>query len=211
MSLKRDMTMVSQDSSLFSFFIPHLSLLFSFNQFSITPTQVTQQIFVAEEWAKKDREDLHTEVQSCIAAEKATGALRLEKDRLNKEVKDVLKAHDSAEAGLKTTTQQAEDMHKQLHMSEINLATESQMVSDLKAELSKAKEAAHLAREATEAAVAASYERRVADTEARLIEEVATVCRDYITMSWGWPWTGRQFLRTPTSRRLRISSFLKIF
>ena len=70
-------------------------------------------------------------------------------------------------------------------MSEINLATESQMVSDLKAELSKAKEAAHLAREATEAAVAASYERRVADTEARLIEEVATVCRDYITMSWG--------------------------
>ena len=99
-------------------------MLFSFNQFSITPTQVTQQIFVAEEWAKKAREDLHTEVQSRITAEKATGALRLEKDSLNKEVKDVLKAHDSAEAGLKTTTQQAEDMRKQLYMSEINLATE---------------------------------------------------------------------------------------
>ena len=50
--------------------------------------QVTQQIFVAKEWAKKAREDLHTEVQSRIAAEKATGALRLEKDRLNNEVKD---------------------------------------------------------------------------------------------------------------------------
>ena len=36
--------------------------------------QVTQQIFVAEEWAKKACEDLHTEVQSRIAAEKATGA-----------------------------------------------------------------------------------------------------------------------------------------
>ena len=142
------------------------------------------QIFVAEEWAKKAREGLHTEVQSRIAAKKETGALRLEKDHLNKEVKDALKARDNAEAGLKTTTQQAEEMRKQLHMSEINLATEKQMVSDLKAELSKAKEAARLAREAAEAAVAASYERGVADTEARLTEEVATVCRDYIAMSW---------------------------
>ena len=57
------------------------------------------------------------------------------------------------------------------------------MVSDLKAELIKTKKAARLAREAVEAAVAASYERGVADTEARLTEEVATVCRDYITMS----------------------------
>ena len=57
------------------------------------------------------------------------------------------------------------------------------MVSDLKAELSKAKEVARLAREATEAAMVASYECGVADTEARLTEEVATVCRDYITMS----------------------------
>ena len=57
------------------------------------------------------------------------------------------------------------------------------MVSDLKAKLSKAKEAACVAREAAEAAVVASYERGVTDTEARLTEEVATVCRDYITMS----------------------------
>ena len=45
------------------------------------------------------------------------------------------------------------------------------------------KEAAHLAREAAEAAVVTSYERGVVDTEARLTEEVATVCRDYIAMS----------------------------
>ena len=79
-------------------------MLLSFNNSSITPAQVTQQIFVAEEWAKKSREDLNTEVQSRLAAEKATGVLRLEKDRLNKKIKEALKARDSAEAGLKTTT-----------------------------------------------------------------------------------------------------------
>ena len=42
-----------------------------------------------------------------------------------------------------------------------------------------------MAREAAEAAVTTSYERGVRDTEVRLTEEVATVCRDYITMSWG--------------------------
>ena len=74
-------------------------------------------------------------------------------------------------------------MRQQLYMFEINLASEKQMVSDLKVELIKTKETARLAREAAEAAVAAFYECRVADTEARLTEEVATVCRDYITMS----------------------------
>ena len=42
------------------------------------------------------------------------------------------------------------------------------MVSDLKAELSKVKEAARVAREAAEAAVATSYDRGVRDTEVRL-------------------------------------------
>ena len=147
--------------------------------------QVTQQIFVAKEWAKSSREELNTEVQSCLAAEKAAGALRLEKERLGKEIKKAFKARDSAEVDLKTTTKQAEDIRQQLHLSEINLATEKQMVSDLKAQLLQAKEAARLAREAAEAAMAASYERGVANTEARLTEEVVAVCRDYITMSWG--------------------------
>ena len=33
--------------------------------------------------------------------------------------------------------------------------------------------------------MATSYECGVADTEARLTDEVAAVCRDYITLSWG--------------------------
>ena len=100
-------------------------------------------------------------------------------------MKEAQKARASAEAGLKTTTKQAKDLRQQLHLSEINLATEKQMVSDLKAELSKAKEAARVVREAAEATVATSYERGVRDTEVRLTEEVAIVCRDYINMSWG--------------------------
>ena len=63
--------------------------------------------------------------------------------------------------------------------------TEKQTVSNLKAELAKVKEEAHLAREAAKKAVATSYDRGVRDTEIRLTEEVATVCRDYITISWG--------------------------
>jgi len=66
--------------------------------------QVTQQIFVVEEWAKNSREELNTEVQSRLAAEKAAGALRLEKECLGKEIKEAFKARDSVEAGLKTIT-----------------------------------------------------------------------------------------------------------
>ena len=70
-----------------------------------------------------------------------------------------------------------------MHVTEINLATEKELVLDLKAQLQKAKEAAWVAREAAEVAVKASYEHGVLDTENRLTEEVAVVCRDYGTES----------------------------
>ena len=41
----------------------------------------------------------------------------------------------SAKVGLKNVEMQAEDQHKQLHMIEIELATQRQLVLDLKAEL----------------------------------------------------------------------------
>ena len=41
-----------------------------------------------------------------------------------------------------------------------------------------------MAREATEAMVNKSYEGEVLDTETRLAEEVAIVCKDYVTESW---------------------------
>ena len=68
------------------------------------------------------------EVQSHLAAKKAASVLRLEKDHLGKEIKEALKACDSVEAGLKTTTKQAEDLRQQLHLSEINLTTEKQKI-----------------------------------------------------------------------------------
>ena len=52
---------------------------------------------------------------------------------------------------------QAEDLRKELHYCEINLATEKQMVTDLREKLRKAREAAQLLKEATEAEKQAAY------------------------------------------------------
>ena len=57
------------------------------------------------------------------------------------QVKQALREKDSAEVGLKTTERQAEDLCKELHYCEINLATEKQMVTELREELRKAREA----------------------------------------------------------------------
>ena len=62
--------------------------------------QVTQQVFVAEEWVKNSREEVNAEVQSRLATKKAVGALKLEKDRLSEKIKEAIKARDSVEAGL---------------------------------------------------------------------------------------------------------------
>ena len=58
---------------------------------------------------------------------------------------------DSAEAGLKTTEKQFEDIRKQLHYNEINLALEKQLVTERREELQKAREAAQLIKEVAEA------------------------------------------------------------
>ena len=78
-----------------------------------------------------------------------------------------------------------EDQRQKLYTTEINLAAEKQTVLNLKAELQKAKEAAQVAREVTEAAVNTSYKCGVLDTDTRLAEEVAIVYRDYVMESWG--------------------------
>ena len=55
---------------------------------------------------------------------------------------------------------------------------------ELKAELQKAKEAAQLTKEAIEAEKQASYTLGVEETQARLIEELTEVCRDYCEATW---------------------------
>ena len=69
-------------------------------------------------------------------------ALKENHAKMAEQLKEAVRARDSAEAGLRTTEKQFEDMRKQLHYTEISMATEKQLVMELHEELCKAKEAA---------------------------------------------------------------------
>ena len=66
---------------------------------------------------------------------------------------------------------------------ELDLAKEKAVVLSLKAELEKAKAEAQAIQEAAQATKRVAYERGVLETEQRLAEEVAEVCRDYCTVT----------------------------
>ena len=78
---------------------------------------------------------------------------------------------------------QFEDMRKQLHYTEINMATEKQLVTELHEELCKVREAAQLFKEAAEAEKQAAYVLGMEETQARLTEEFSVVARDYCDIS----------------------------
>ena len=59
------------------------------------------------------------------------------------------------------------------------------MVTELREELRKAREAAQLLKEATEVEKQAAYDLGVQKTQARLTEEFSTVVRDYCDITWG--------------------------
>ena len=86
---------------------------------------------------------------------------------------------------MKTTEKQLEDIRKQLHYTEINMATEKQLVTKLREELRKARQAAQLFKEAAEAEKHAAYTLGMEETQARLTEEFSAVARDYCDISWG--------------------------
>ena len=52
------------------------------------------------------------------------GALKENHAKMAEQLKEVVRARDSVEAGLRTTEKQFEDMRKQLHYTEINMVTE---------------------------------------------------------------------------------------
>ena len=56
------------------------------------------------------------------------GALKENHSKMAEQLKEAVRARDSAEADLKTTEKQFEDICKQLHYNEINLATKKQLV-----------------------------------------------------------------------------------
>ena len=63
-----------------------------------------------------------------------------------------------------------------MHLTEIDLATQKQMVVDLQVKLQKAKEEVQLAREVAEVEKKASYPLGVEETKIRLAEELSEVC-----------------------------------
>ena len=71
------------------------------------------------------------------------------------------KACLSVEAGLKIVERQVEDQCQKLHITEIELAIQRQLVLELKADLQKVKEAARMANEAFRAVEMVAYECNV--------------------------------------------------
>ena len=65
------------------------------------------------------------------------------------------------------------------------MATEKQLVTDLREELRKAREAAQLLKEVAEAEKQAAYTLGMEKTQARLTEEFSAVAKDYCDVSWG--------------------------
>ena len=110
--------------------------------------------------------------------------MKQEKQELAASLTTEERARRSAEVGPKNAQDQVEDQRKKLYLTEIEMATQKQLVLDLKDELEKSKAAAQKVEEATEASRLASYEQGVQETEARLVDDLVEVCRDYCKEVW---------------------------
>ena len=147
--------------------------------------QLTQQIYVTKDWVKNARSEARAVLDARSEAEVELGALKESQAKLAEQLKEAVRARDSSKVGLKTTEKQAEDLCKQLHYTETNLATEKQLVTELRKEFRKAREAVQLVKKTAKAEKQAAYTHGVEETQARLIEELFAVCREYCGISWG--------------------------
>ena len=105
---------------------------------------------MAKEWVKNTR----GEARAALDAQSEVvelGALKENHAMMAEQLKETVRARNSAEVGSKTMERQFEEVRKNLHYSEINLAMEKQMVTEFREELRKAREAAQLLKEAAEA------------------------------------------------------------
>ena len=112
---------------------------------------------MAKEWVKNARGETRVALDAQAEVEVELGALKENHAKMAKQLKEAVRARDSAEAGLKTTERQFEEVSKNLQYTEINLATKKQMVIEFHEELHKAREAAQLLKEAAEAEKQAAY------------------------------------------------------
>ena len=79
---------------------------------------------MAEEWVKNARGETRVALDAWAEVEAELGALKEKQAKMVKQLKEVVRARDSVEASLKTTERQFKEVRKELHYSEINLATE---------------------------------------------------------------------------------------
>ena len=106
---------------------------------------------MTEDWVKDVRSKAKAEYNAWSEVEKELGALKENQAKLSEQLKEAVRARDSFEAGLKTAKKQAKEQRKQLHYTEINLATEKQLVAELRKEFQKARETVQLVKEVAEA------------------------------------------------------------
>ena len=104
--------------------------------------QITQQIYMAEEWVKDTRTDAKAEAYSWSEIKKTMGNLKENQAKLSEQLKEAIRVRDSFDAGLKNAKKQAEEQRKQFHFTEINLETEKQLVKGLREKFQKVREAA---------------------------------------------------------------------
>ena len=79
---------------------------------------------MAEEWVKNARGETRAALDARAKVKVELGALKESHAKMAEQLKEAVRARDSAEAGLKTTKRQFEEVRKNLHYTEINLATE---------------------------------------------------------------------------------------
>ena len=91
-----------------SFFFLSIMLI-AFLIILVISMQVTQQVYVVEDWVRSANNKLDVEIQNRHDVEKALGVVNHEKTQLAEKFKAVESARQSAEAGLKNVEAQAED------------------------------------------------------------------------------------------------------
>ena len=121
-------------------FAYQILLLFLIYSVFVIFRQITQQVFVADEWYREANNYADAEAFTRATVEKSLGAVKQEQLELLKKLKSADQACFSVEAGLKTAERQVEERCQKFHSTKIDLAMQKQMVINLQAELQKAKE-----------------------------------------------------------------------
>ena len=74
--------------------------------------QITQQVYVAENWVNDARSKASAAFDARFEVEVELGALKEKQSKLAEQMKEAVRVRDSTEAGLKTTEKQVDDLRK---------------------------------------------------------------------------------------------------